>query len=164
MGAVRLTFLSCAVALAGCRAAPGSIELGGRPDALAYEFHDATLTRNVDGVWFVTLVRHDRSGGPQIRSYNDVIVESLRIPIGKRLEKDARFEFSSGAPIRFWHEPMAPGTFEAYPEGDVVVEAWNPKKRFLSGRFRAILFKRSMTGRFDFSVRDEASSAPERAE
>lgn len=145
--AYRLILLA---ALCGCATrVPGRVEIV-RPgeNALAYDYHDATLHRAEDGLWWVTLIRYDRSGGPQIRAYDNERVETLEIPVASALRDGATFAPGAQTPIRFWHAPMARGTARRFA-GEVVVESWDPERRRVRGRFETSGGDTRLAGTFD---------------
>lgn len=144
MGPKASRTLALASLLAACAGAPAHITLnrdgggeGKGEGVLAYDYHDARLRRDTEGRWSVTLLRRDRSGGPSIQTYPDTIVESILIPLPDTLAKDARLALRRGRPLEFRYSPMEPGTAVHFRKGEVVIEAWDPQRRRVRGRFSA---------------------------
>lgn len=129
---------------------PGHVTIAREAErALAYDYHEATLRRAEDGVWWVTLVRYDRSGGPNISSYDNPRVETIEVPLGPAPAVGARIKLNAQQRLAFWHEPMPRGSAERFARGEIVIEAWDEKRSHVAGTFTAARGKTKLSGRFD---------------
>ena len=129
---------------------PGHVTIVREPEqTLAYDYHEATLRQADDGFWWVTLIRYDRSGGPNISTYDNERVETIEIPLGPAPAEGARLELNTQQRLAFWHEPMPRGTAQRFAKGEVVVESWDENRGHVTGQFTATRGKMKLSGRFD---------------